>query len=525
MHALPTGVVDSVNNATAAVNKMPIIGPLSQMIGAVPATADQLDSQISAVDHDYDAARGPNAGIDWGRGAGNLIGSIPLAASAATLAPAGAAGLTRAVVQGGILGALNSGATQTVDTSANPDFAAEKAKQVALGTLLGGGLSGATNTVGKVISPYVRPALQTLIDSGITNMTPGQIIGGAAQRIEQGMTSIPVLGDMIKSAQRRAFQSFDTAAINRSLAPIGDQLPDGTTGRDAISYASDSLGNAYDNVLNKIGSVPVDNQLLGDLSNLHGMVGNVKQAAQDQFSSIIDNEILGRVDQYGNLTGDSLKAAESNLGSVAKGLMRSGNYDDSTVGTAVSQAQASLRQFLQRASPQNADALAAVNSGYANLMRTQRASSYLGADGGIFSPDQLQSAVKALDPTKNNRGFATGTALMQDLSEAGKDVMGSKVPDSGTPFRNAVMTGLAAVAGHSALPPSAMPVAAATGAAAAAAAVPYTSWGQRMGQMLLTARPEAAQAVGDFVKRISPYAALLTGPGAAGAAAGASAAP
>jgi len=62
-----------------------------------------------------------------------------------------------------------------------------------------------------------------------------------------------------------------------------------------------------------------------------------------------------------------------------------------------------------------------------------------------FGPNelaQLQNAVKALDRSRDKAQFAGGTALMQDLSEAGKNVLSNKVPNSGTPERVAAMAAL-----------------------------------------------------------------------------------
>ena len=67
------------------------------------------------------------------------------------------------------------------------------------------------------------------------------------------------------------------------------------------------------------------------------------------------------------------------------------------------------------------------------------------AEEGVFSPAQLQNAVRAMDKSKDKARFAEGKALMQDLSESGKTVLGSKVPDSGTPYRT--MAGILASGG------------------------------------------------------------------------------
>lgn len=522
-HALPDGVVKAVNDATSYVNNLPVIGPVTQALGMVPGTASSIDADINANEAQYQANRQastpkklsdlitgqqPKPGIDWARMGGNLVGTAPMAAAL----PA-AGGIGGAAAQGALFGAVSNPIVNAPDG----DFWTEKAKQAALGAALGGGVNAAVRGVAGVVAPRLSPEVQTLVDAGV-NPTMGQALGGTANRVEQGLTSVPVLGDMIKNARLRATQSFNTAAINRSLAPLAQDpaapkaaelLPVGASGRDAIAYATNKLGDAYDSVLGKIGAVHPDEQFISSLSDLSGLVNNLPGQQADQFGRILDNEILGRIDQHGVMTGEALKAAESNLGSIARGYAKSGDYDQMQLGTAVQQAQEELRSMLGRQSPENAQRLAQINQGYANLLRVQRASSSVGAEGGTFSPAQLQNAVKALDPSKNNRQFATGNALMQDLSDPAKAVLGSTVPDSGTPFRNGVSALALALGGHSMLP---APMAGAMLPAAGGLgvmALPYTAMGQRaMGSVLTGQRPELAKKLAMALRSAAPAAPL-----------------
>lgn len=502
-HALPTGAVDAVNSATKYVNNLPGIGPLTQALGMVPATASSLDQDIKGGEKDYQAARGPDAGIDWARLGGNVAATASLGAvKMASQAPA----LAQALLSGGMFGALSQPVT-------DGDFATEKAKQIALGAATGGATDAAVRGVASAVAPKVSAGVQTLLDAGVTP-TIGQTLGGAANRIEQGATSIPVVGDMIRNAQRRTLDQFNTAAVNRALTPINDSLPKGVAGRDAIEYASNKLGTAYDNVVNKIGSVKPDDQFLTEISGLQSLTSNLPKESSDQFGRILDTEVMSRF-KDGAITGEGLKAAESNLGQLAKGYGRSTDFDQRQLGTAIQEAQATLRNMLARVKPDVAPELQAVNSGYANLMRVQRAAAGVGSDGGTFTPAQLQLAVKALDPSKNNRQFATGNALMQDLSEAGKSVMGSKVPDSGTPFRQSLQVGLAALLGHNFLPEQASALAIPAAGAMGAAALPYTAQGQKLASLLMTKRPAGADSVAEFLRSIAPYAGAAAVPAVA----------
>ena len=85
-------------------------------------------------------------------------------------------------------------------------------------------LNAITKPVASMISPNVAPEVKTLMNEGITP-TPGQILGGGAKRFEEGLSSVPVVGDFIKNAQLRAVEDLNKVAFDRALKPIGKELP------------------------------------------------------------------------------------------------------------------------------------------------------------------------------------------------------------------------------------------------------------------------------------------------------------
>jgi hypothetical protein len=87
---------------------------------------------------------------------------------------------------------------------------------------------------------------------------------------------------------------------------------------------------------------------------------------------------------------------------------------------------------------------------------------------------------------------------MQDLGDKATNVMGSKVPDSGTATRLMLAGGLG---GASMIEPT---ILAATGATSLA----YTKAGQKMAEALLTKRPTGAKATAEALRKILP---LLSG--------------
>lgn len=364
-------------------------------------------------------------------------------------------------------------------------------------------LNAVIKPVASMISPNVAPEVKTLMNEGITP-TPGQILGGGAKRFEEGLSSVPVVGDFIKNAQLRAVEDLNKVAFDRALKPIGKELPKDVTGREAIKFTSDTLGDAYEQLLPKM-TVKADTAFNTELSNLKQAVdsGAIDQASKNFFNKWVDTNIANKFQGQNAITGETLKGIQRDLQTKINELSLSTSNDERVIAGALKEAQDQFRQLVTRSNPQNAAELKAIDTGYANFKRIQNAAGKVGAEEGVFSPAQLQNAVRAADKSKDKARFAEGNALMQDLSEAGKTVLGNKVPDSGTPYRTmaaVLATGGAGLTGHPGL-----------AAALAAAPVMYSETGQKMMAALLAKRPAGAQNFAEQVRnnQQAKMAALL----------------
>ena len=349
-----------------------------------------------------------------------------------------------------------------------------------------------TKPVASIISPKVAPEVKTLMNEGVTPTT-GQILGGGFQRLEEGLSSVPLIGDFIKNAQLRAVEDLNKAAFNRALKPIGKELPKDVTGREAVQFADDALGSAYQKLLPKM-TVQADTTFTTGLSNLKQAVdsGAINQTTKEFFNKWIDSNVTNKFQGQGAITGETLKGIQENFRVKINELSASTLNDERVIAGALKEAQDQFRQLVTRSNPNYAKELNAINTGYANFKRVQNAASKLGAEEGIFSPAQLQNAVRAMDKSKDKARFAEGKALMQDLSESGKTVLGSKVPDSGTPYRTMAAILASGGAGVSGYPGIA--------AGLAASPVMYSSGGQKMMAALLAKRPAGAQNFAEQVR-------------------------
>jgi hypothetical protein len=277
------------------------------------------------------------------------------------------------------------------------------------------------------------------------NPTLGQALGGWANRFEQGLGSIPFLGDFIKTGRAGAVQEFNRGGINRALGHIGEELdPKTAVGRDAIAEMNDKIGQRFDTLTPNL-SVSMDPQFGTGMADIARKVSMLSTDHQKQFGNTFRTEFLDRL-SGNNMTGKDFRDTESTLGQVATNYRHSASASERDYGNLVADLQTELRSLLERSNPAHAEELGKLRQAYAEAARVQLAASKMGtglggaADYGTFTPAQMQSAVKQMDPTLRDRGFGAGRALMQDYAEGGRHLLGDTLPDSGTPYRSLLAT-------------------------------------------------------------------------------------
>lgn len=432
------GLRDPIDQGAAMLSKL-IGSPQQQQATAAANTAAEQD-------YAQNWRQGQLPGFDVGRLAGNIAMTAPLGyampgATAARLLPRMASGAASGAV---------SGALQPTDPNA-PDFWSQVARNVGIGAAGGAVAPALIGGISRVISPNVSPDVQTLMNAGV-RPTPGQILGGTPNRIEQGLTSVPGPGDFIKNARRDAVMQFNAGAINQALAPIGEKLESPVGSREAIDEMQTKIGNAYDRLVPSLGinaGGPAAVQLNGDLGNILRMSRFMPPDRANQLRSFIQANIFDKMSPYGGMTGQSFQEGKSELGRLAATYMNSSSADERQLGGALMQAQVAMRNALRIGNPATAAQLGATDNAFAQSLRINNAATRTaGAEPGLFSPAQLQAATKAMDPSLRKHAFAAGDALMQNYAEAGKSVLGNTVPDSGTPYRHALEGAIGLLAGH-----------------------------------------------------------------------------
>lgn len=504
------GLADPLYGASQALeNVLPdsITGPVNQfndyLIDEFGAPLQRMgdggvDAQIAQREQGYQAAReaAGETGLDLDRIAGNVLSTA--------IPGAGVIGRTSGIVPkiagGAVAGAAGAGVMPVTEG----EYLSSKLKQMLTGSIFGAGGSATAAGLGRMFDPMTSNAVKVLKSEGV-RLTGGQAGGNVTKKLEEAARSVPGIGDTISMAHTRGIEGLNKAAINRSLAPIGKVLPDDMkAGREAVDYAKDSLGGAYNKILPKMKG-ELDGQMIDELDSLKVLTQSLPDSQQVLFKRITDNEIVDRFTEYGRASGDTLKQIESKLGRIAKEYGKSQDYDVRQLGDAVKESQSVLRSMITRHNPEYADEMAAINTGYSNYKIVENAASRIGANEGIFTPAQLNAAVRFKDYSKDKSAFARGKAQMQDLSQAGKSVLAQTVPDSGTPGR--MMVGGALLTASPMLSPTAT-------ALNIAAMLGSTPQAQKAIVGLLTSRPELMQKFGSLLGDYS--SGIGAGAGAAG---------
>lgn len=352
-----------------------------------------------------------------------------IAAAMATGNPESFGGM---ILQGGGLGAMQG-------FGSGEGGAVNRLESGVVGAGVGAATSGVLGLAGKALAGRsADPARDLLLNEGVP-LTSGQATGPIAQRLESGMTSIPGGGDVVLAAQRKSLEGFNGAAYNRVLGPIGEDLPDDVApGHDAVAAIQKKIGEAYDSVIPKLQARVNTPEFGQDVADITANLKDAAPAKLDQFTQQVNKIAFRAADDPNNvLTGQAFKDIHTDLGTLARNYMKDSTTEGRYFGQAVSDLRDALLDQAERTTqdPGLIDQLKSANEAYRNFLPVQKAAGAAQANDGVFTPFQLSNAVKASDPSMRKSAFASGNAVMQDLTRAGNKVLGNKVPDSGTPLR------------------------------------------------------------------------------------------
>jgi len=323
--------------------------------------------------------------------------------------------------------------------------AAEEMEDVPASVIAGGALGAG----GQALAPVVQRGAKALEKAGVP-VTAGQLFGGGLKTAEEAMTSAPIIGAGIKSAQTKALEAFSPVALSKALKPIGVTIPAALKPRQAFNKAQRAINDQYEKVLSPV-KIDVDDEFLSVIGNsvseAKSILGETfKKEGIDLERSILNEIIDKAVD--GKLSGRALAKVQSELGKKEAAAMKRNQFE---VAEAYSKVDEALMDAFVKKSPTKRVELEKLNKAYSNFVPLRRAAS-MSSDSAI-TPARLLQSVRAEERKLGATGLgrlARGEGRMQRTAELGRAI-GLETPDSGTAGRLATMlaagTGIGALGG------------------------------------------------------------------------------
>jgi hypothetical protein len=413
---LAGGAVKPVDNLASWASQIPVLGPAVDQLGqalGLPSTADAVANN--------DAMRANNTRKGY-QLAGNVAGTLPLAALPGGAATQGAAG-----------GALLSDSRDTGGFLTDVAIGAAGGK---LGQVVG-------NAVGAIAAPRISSGARRLANAGIMQ-TPGQIMAGSKNMLarqfskaEEALTSTPYLGDMINMAREAGTEGYNRALGNRVLSPLGANVPRRLQpGEGFVDGIRSMVGRRYDRLVPSL-RANFNKDFVDVLQNAKALTNVLPDQRQQQFGRIVQDVFMNRATGPGNaktqITGQALKDAESRLTGLVRQYSSSADADERVLGEALQTVRTGLRSMVERSNPESAAELQNLNRAWAQL-RPMRAASDAAPDG-VITPQRMFQA--------NRQARYRG----DKLTNAAAARLRNATPDSGTPRRAAATLAAANIAG------------------------------------------------------------------------------
>lgn len=424
-HLMPAALsqgINSLNNTLAHAGV-----PLAQ----VPeGGVDQMERERERQIEDERKRRG-ETGTDWARVGGQIAGTAVATAPLVGSIPAIAgSNMLRALATGAVEGAAG-GAIAPV-TQGN--YWQQKATEIPIGAATGAGVGAAGNAVANMIVPPVSNSLRRLADAGV-NLTPGRVMGQTASRIEDKLTSLPIVGDIMQAGMRRSLRDFNHAVYDKVLEKIGQKASRKAIGYEGEAEVESKLNAAYDALKSKI-HFQADAKFMGDLTNLTKLASEMPPDQVRQFTNVLNNRVLERLKPKGYMDGATFKQVEGELSNFSRQYKRSSDAAQRQLADAVDSVNGLLRENLERINPSHRKELRDVNTAWAAFKRLQGAVSRRVSSGGIFTPGDLLATERQM----SGKGvFARGDGMLREIADDAEKSLPSKYPDSGTAGRLAAI--------------------------------------------------------------------------------------
>lgn len=470
---------------------------LSEFFGS---EAKRVDEMVKSEEQAYQQSRQAQgeSGFDWSRLGGNIVNPANLIGIRAAT---GVAKGAKPVVFAAGVGAAQGGLQPVYNTD---DFETQKLIQTGAGAV--GGVAGKkiAEVAGGMANPLVSRAEQTMRDLGVT-MTPGQMLGRQPKALEEFAQNMPLIGSYISNAKERQLFQFNQGVINKALGKIDAKLPADVIGRDAVAAANDIVGRQYDDVLSKI-NFNLDNKTTAAIGNVVKTSQLPSAAQKQELNDLVNVFIYQKIPvsaprKGGTIDGPAFKAIESDLLKKVQQLRSSSTAAERSMGDELGRVLDVFKTSMKAQNPKQSSTLRRIDSAYGDLAVMRTAAANSGAENGVFTPKQYQTAVRQRDMTRSKSAFAAGQARGQDVSDSAMTMLN---PEVGSTLEGRLALGATGAYG-------ALQVPEVMGTLAVATPAMYSQQGLKVMEALMRSRPEVARRIGAKLTERASKEGSITG--------------
>jgi len=300
----------------------------------------------------------------------------------------------------------------------------ERAKQAGIqgsvGLVTGGVMGKLMNPITSKTDRASQKAVSLLEKEGV-ELFPSQKTGSKfLSSVEAGFNDMPLTSGAAEALKENQLRQYTKAALRRAGIQAEDALP------DTLDVAGDSFSKRFTGMIKKTG-VKVDNDLLDATNSIETELTKRlgKDRSQEITSYIDDIRNIGGV-----IDGKTYQNTRSTLSKVA----------NKSTDTFIAENARALRNALDDAAfrslpAKDGKAWQKLRQQYGAFKTINKAMQSVGNETqtGFITPSALIGAVKA-----GNKDFAKGGGALNDLARAGKKLIASNIPNSGTPQRQAM---------------------------------------------------------------------------------------
>ena len=302
------------------------------------------------------------------------------------------------------------------------------------GNMLGQGITAAGRGL-------LNPALPSKAVADLTNrgvpLTPGQFRGGLPKTVEDAATSVPFLGPKITDARMQSIEGFNRATLNNALEPIDSTVT--KIGFEGFDQANTAISNVYDDAYKALPTVKIEGdsgkQLADEFFNIQGSI--IKDGSRKDYKNQMTKEFYNQfnLNKASGIPGRAWGDVQKTLRDRGFKILKT----DEELGQALIDTSAAMNEMAARTSGKFGELLKSANLAHRNMRGVRNATASAATNEGVFMPSQLLSGIKKSDKSPDKLSFAKGNMPLQDFGRSGQSVLPSKMPNSGTADRQALM--------------------------------------------------------------------------------------